>query len=156
MFNIFFIQIFQFTCSPILKLHKNLKQQHSGSEGLQTKSNGSSKFSSILLRTAHLAAVVIMNGMTFSLGGQNINIIPWFKMIIWVIGVLRRTVVCDWRFDNLCGCHLQSQVIVLVSWKFKNSGERFDRSIDRVAVGKRVMWLAAKTCAEIGYANSGL
>ena len=37
--------------------------------------------------------------------------IPWLKKIIWVIGVLRRTVVCDWRFDNLCGSHLQSQVI---------------------------------------------
>ena len=26
-----------------------------------------------------------------------------------MIGVLRRTVVIDWRFDNLCGSHLQSQ-----------------------------------------------
>jgi len=34
----------------------------------------------------------------------------WLKKIIWVIGVLRRTVVSDWRFDNLCGSHLQSQV----------------------------------------------
>ena len=34
---------------------------------------------------------------------------PWLKKIIWVIGVLRRTVVSDWRFDNLCGSHLQSQ-----------------------------------------------
>ena len=34
--------------------------------------------------------------------------IPWLKKIIWVIGVLRRTVVIDWRFDNLCGSHLQS------------------------------------------------
>ena len=33
----------------------------------------------------------------------------WLKMIIWVIGVLGRTVVGDWRFDNLCGSHLQSQ-----------------------------------------------
>ena len=79
--------------------------------------------------------------------------IPWLKKIIWVIGVLRRTVVSDWRFDNLCGSHLQSQVVVLVSWKFKNPGERFDWSIDRVAVGKYVMWLAVKTCAAIGYAN---
>ena len=79
--------------------------------------------------------------------------IPWLKKIIWVIGVLRRTVVIDWRFDNLCGSHLQGQVVVLVSWKFKNPGERFDWSIDRVAVGKYVMWLAVKTCAEIGYAN---
>ena len=30
--------------------------------------------------------------------------IPWLKKIIWVIGVLRRTVVWDWLFrDNLCG-----------------------------------------------------
>ena len=29
--------------------------------------------------------------------------IPWLKKTIWVIGVLRRTVVNDWRFDNLCG-----------------------------------------------------
>ena len=28
------------------------------------------------------------------------------KKIIWVIGVLRRAVVTDWRFDNLCGSHL--------------------------------------------------
>ena len=74
--------------------------------------------------------------------------IPWLKKIIWVIGVLRRTVVSDWRFDNLCGSHLQSQVVVLVSWKFKNPGERFDWSIDRVAVGKYVMWLAVKTCRD--------
>ena len=79
--------------------------------------------------------------------------IPWLKKIIWVIGVLKRTVVSDWRFDNLCGSHLQSQVVVLVSWKFKNPCERFDFSVDRVAVGKCVMWLVVKTCAEIGYAN---
>ena len=73
------------------------------------------------------------------------------KKIIWVTGVLRRTVVSDWRLHNLCGSHLKSQVVALISWKFKNSGERFDWSI--VAVGKRVMWLAVKTCAEIGYVN---
>ena len=39
---------------------------------------------------------------------------PWLKKIIWLIGVLRRAVVSDWRFDNLCGSHLQSQVAVLV------------------------------------------
>ena len=49
--------------------------------------------------------------------------------IMWVIGVQRRTVVCDWCFDNLCRSHLQSQVIVLVSWKFKNPGKPFDWSI---------------------------
>jgi len=74
-------------------------------------------------------------------------------LIIWVIGVLRRTVVGHWLFDNLCGSHLQSQVVVLVSWKFKNPGERFDWSIDRVSVGKRVLWLAVETRAETGYAN---
>jgi len=37
----------------------------------------------------------------------------WLKKIIWVIGVQRRTVVTDWCFDNLCGSHLQSQVVVL-------------------------------------------
>ena len=79
--------------------------------------------------------------------------IPWLKKIIWVIGFLRRTVVSNWRFDNLCGSHLQSQVVVLVSGKFKNLGERFVWSIDRVAIGKYVVWLAVKTCAEIGYAN---
>ena len=36
------------------------------------------------------------------------------------------------------------QVIVLVSWKFKNPGERFDWSIYRVVVGKCVMWLAVR------------
>ena len=30
-------------------------------------------------------------------------IIPWLKKIIWVIGVIRRTVVSGWRFDNRCG-----------------------------------------------------
>ena len=45
------------------------------------------------------------------------------------------------------------QVVVLVSQKFKNPGERFDWSVDRLAVGKCVMWLAVKTCGEIGYAN---
>ena len=33
------------------------------------------------------------------------------KMIIWVNGVLRRTVVGDWRFDTLCGSHLQSSLM---------------------------------------------
>ena len=51
--------------------------------------------------------------------------ISWLKKIIWVIGVLRRTVVSDWRFNNLCGSHLQSQVVVLVSWKFKNPAYQF-------------------------------
>ena len=65
----------------------------------------------------------------------------WLKTIIWVIGVLRRTVVCGWHFNNLCGSHLQNQVILLVSWKFKNPGERFDWSIDKVAIGKPLIFL---------------
>ena len=65
--------------------------------------------------------------------------IPRLKKTVWVIGILRRTVVSDWRFDNLCGGYLQSQVVVLVSWKFNNPGEPFDWSVDRVAVGKCVM-----------------
>ena len=60
------------------------------------------------------------------------SIISWLKKITWVIRVLRRTVVSDWRFDNLCGSHLQSQVVVLVNWKFKNPGKRLDWSVDRV------------------------
>ena len=32
------------------------------------------------------------------------------SVIVWVSVVLKRTVVGDWRFDNLCGSHLQSQV----------------------------------------------
>ena len=61
------------------------------------------------------------NTAPFTQFEQNIVInIPRLKKIIWVIGVLRRTVVIDWRFDNLCGSHLQSQVVVLVSWKFNS------------------------------------
>ena len=44
------------------------------------------------------------------------NITSWLD---WLSGVLRRTVVSDWRFDNLRGSHLQSQVVVLVSWKLQ-------------------------------------
>ena len=36
----------------------------------------------------------------------------------WLESCQWRTVVGEWRFDNdLCGSHLQSQVLVLVSWK---------------------------------------
>ena len=41
------------------------------------------------------------------MNGHNM-IFSWLKKIIWVIGVLRKTVVSDGRFDNLCGSHLQS------------------------------------------------
>ena len=47
----------------------------------------------------------------------NSNNIPWSKKIIWVIGVLRRTVVCDWCFDNEPPHRLrkrQSQTTVLL------------------------------------------
>ena len=43
-----------------------------------------------------------------------ILLITWLKKIIWAIGILRRSVVCVWRFDNLCRSHHESQVIVLV------------------------------------------
>ena len=67
------------------------------------------------------------------------------KKIIWVIGVLRRTVVSDWRFDNLCGNHLQSKVVVLVSWKFKNPGEWLDWSVDRVNYYWNLKWTQKAT-----------
>ena len=35
---------------------------------------------------------------------------PWLKSIMWVTGVLRRTVVGNQRFDNLCRSHLQSSL----------------------------------------------
>ena len=38
--------------------------------------------------------------------GEAVLNLPCSKKIIWVIGVLRRTVVCNWRFDNLCRSHL--------------------------------------------------
>jgi len=71
----------------------------------------------------------------------------WLKKIIWVIGVLRRTVAGNWRFEKLCRRHLQSQMIVLVSQKFKNTGEQFGWSIKRVATGKHKTSLAVKMFA---------
>ena len=38
--------------------------------------------------------------------------LDWKLMNIWVTRALKRTVAGDWRFDNLCGSHLQSQVFV--------------------------------------------
>ena len=71
-----------------------------------------------------------------------VNAISWLKkkrssgwLEFWEL----RTVVCDWRFDNLCGSHFQSQVTVLASPKFKSPVERFGWSIDRVVVGKCVI-----------------
>ena len=70
--------------------------------------------------------------------------IPWLKKIIWVIGVLRRTVVCNWcvqkpsseSSDSLSQLKIQKPwwAIWLVN------------TVDWVAIGKRVMWLAVKTC----------
>ena len=76
------------------------------------------------------------------------------KMIIWVTGVLRRTVVGDLSFDNLYRCHLQSHVIDFSQLKIQNTGERFNWSIDRVAAGKLVILLAVETNAtEMGFVN---
>jgi len=61
------------------------------------------------------------------------------KKIMWVVGVLGRTVVGDWRFDGLCGGRLRGRVVVLVSWGFGGPGGLFDWSIDGVAVGGYVM-----------------
>ena len=35
----------------------------------------------------------------------NSKFLPWLKKIIWLIGVLRRTVAWEWRFDNLWRSH---------------------------------------------------
>ena len=43
----------------------------------------------------------------------------------------------------------ESSDSLLVSSKYKNPGERFDWSTDRVAIGKREMRLGVKTCAEV-------
>ena len=48
-----------------------------------------------------------------------------FSLIVWVNIVLNRTVVVDsdWRFDNLCGSHLQSQSeLYPVSWRYYTLG----------------------------------
>jgi len=37
----------------------------------------------------------------------------------WVTRRTVQTVVGNWHFDNPCESHLQSQVTILVSWKFK-------------------------------------
>ena len=43
--------------------------------------------------------------------------------------------------DDLTSC-AEAIFRVKWTWKFQNSGEQFDWSIDRVTVGKPVMWLA--------------
>ena len=42
--------------------------------------------------------------------------IPWLKMSIWVTGDPRRTSAGDWRFDNLCGSHLQSHLTLKMAF----------------------------------------
>lgn len=80
--------------------------------------------------------------------------IAWLKMIIWVSGALIKTVVGEWCFDNLCGSHqfiLQSQGIDFS----QNPGERLDWSLDREAVGKRMMRLIySSTCLYFTYHTS--
>ena len=53
------------------------------------------------------------------------------SLIIWVNIVLNRTVFADsdWRFDNLCGSHLQSQKRQLLSTKTVLSRTTFTRTI---------------------------
>ena len=43
------------------------------------------------------------------MNGLNPGVSKW-NMIVWVSVLLNRTIVnSDWRFDHLCGSHLQSQ-----------------------------------------------
>ena len=37
----------------------------------------------------------------------------WKRLYGWPAGVLRRTAVCDWRFENPCGSHLSSDSLTL-------------------------------------------
>ena len=51
--------------------------------------------------------------------------LSWLKKIIWVIGVLRRTVARDWPFDNLCGsfrtgCRNVSNVTIFLLGSSRN------------------------------------
>ena len=62
--------------------------------------------------------VLEVNNERDSVSFVRLKWIPWLKMIIWVNGVLRRTVFGDWRFDNLCGSHLQSLVIDFSHWSY--------------------------------------
>ena len=56
-------------------------------------------------------------------------LVPWLKMIIRVIGVLRRTVVQTDFPTTWAEALLWVQWSFLVSWQFKNPDERFDWSI---------------------------
>ena len=53
------------------------------------------------------------------------------SLIVWVhVGLYRTVVDSDWRFNNLCGSHLQSQnELFHVSWRYSNSGYWSDWSV---------------------------
>ena len=57
--------------------------------------------------------------MQMLISRNDISLILWLKMIIWVTEVLRRTVVGEWCFDRLCGNHLKSQVKMWPPHKFR-------------------------------------
>ena len=61
-----------------------------------TNWNGVTRKTRSILLYCCLRAKKVPNLLT--LKGYNI---PWLKKITWVTGVLRRTVVINWRFDNL-------------------------------------------------------
>ena len=48
------------------------------------------------------------------ISNQTLFLVPWLKMIIWLTGVLRRTVVGDWPFDNLRGSLAVFRIILRV------------------------------------------
>ena len=65
-----------------------------------------------ILFLSFFISLILLIGTWFGLRSN----IPWLKKIIWVIGVLRSPAVCNWRFDNLCGNHPRSQVIIQKPW----------------------------------------
>ena len=105
------------TISPL-----ELRRDGASNAGLKKKRNTSSWISSQWTQSEWK---IIGSGMTL-----NHSIRKWLRVrfslhlmvivtnlplekIVLVIGVLRRTVVSDCCFDNLCGSHLQSQVLSL-------------------------------------------
>ena len=66
-------------------------------------------------------------------------------MIILVTGDLKGLLLAIDVSTTWVEAIFRGQWPILVSWKFKNLCERFDWSIDRVAIGKPMMWLAVKT-----------
>ena len=53
-------------------------------------------FSAMHMRKRHLLCTSSHHNVPYE---NQLELIPWLKKIIWVIGVLRRTVVSDWRFS---------------------------------------------------------